>query len=230
MATRILVIEDEGQIAELISFILESEGYQVEVLGNGVDAVDALLSGKYDLAVLDIMIPRLNGLEVCSRVRRSSSVPILMLTARTNQDEVLLGLEAGADDYLGKPFNPRELVLRVAAILRRRNEGLSKTVKIDDLTLSFARHEAELNGEHILLSALEWRILTALAEASGGAVNWEQLLEDAWSVDEWSGGREMVKAAIYRLRLRLKDDATSPNYIQTVRGSGYRLNTVDAVR
>lgn len=222
--TRVLVADDEEQMIHVISFILETEGFEVDTVSDGVAALERLRAAPYDLAVLDVMMPRLDGIEVCRRIREEIDIPVLLLTARSERDDVLTGLESGADDYLSKPFHPRELALRANAILRRRaRTAVQASIQVHDLTIDLERRRASRGDVVLVLSALEWKIIGLLAEQPGAIVTWQNLLEEGWSVDQWSGDREMVKAAVYRLRMRLHDDAAHPRYIETIRGVGYRL-------
>jgi DNA-binding response OmpR family regulator len=228
---RALVAEDEPQMASIVSFALETEGFVVTRVHNGVDALDAVLSDDagFDVVVLDVMMPRLDGLEVCRRIRASAdrrTTPILVVTAKVGPDEVISGLEAGADDYLAKPFHPRELALRASALARRAHPlpaAASRPMATKRISVDLERFEAYLDGHPLRLTANEMRVLSCLVANVGKAITWEQLLRDAWGVESWDGGREMVKAAIYRLRHKLDDDPHDPRFIVAVRGVGYRL-------
>jgi DNA-binding response OmpR family regulator len=227
-----IVAEDEPQMASIIAFALETEGFTTEVVTNGIDALERIAAASPSVAVLDVMMPRLDGLSVCRQLRASDltkHVPILIVTAKAGTDEVITGLEAGADDYIGKPFHPRELALRAAALARRTQSktiadpraGLqlrSRRVHVDE-----SRFEATLDGQPLRLTTNETRLLSALVAHPGEALSWEGLLRDAWGVEAWDGGREMVKAAVYRLRHKLGDDPNEPQFIVAVRGVGYRF-------
>jgi DNA-binding response OmpR family regulator len=233
-----LVAEDEPQMASIIAFALETEGFEVVRVSNGIDALSLANETPFDVIVLDVMMPRLDGLEVCRRIRSGSvrsTAPILVVTAKADSDEVIAGLEAGADDYLAKPFHPRELALRAASLARRAhglstmtlmtgtsipapNALLSSRIRID-----VDQFAAFLDDVPLRLTANEFRLLTCLVHHLGSPVTWEQLLREAWGVESWDGGREMVKAAIYRLRQKLDDDPNEPRFIVAMRGVGYRL-------
>ena len=232
-----LVAEDEPQMASIIAFALGIEGFRVTRVGNGVEAVDAALSKHFDVLVLDVMMPRLDGLEVCRRLRSEPStadVAILLVTARVGSEEAITGFEAGADDYLAKPFHPRELALRAAALARRTRGGrqLNATVstveplsprRSERIVVDLARFEASLDGTPLRLTTNEMHLLATLVSHRGEALRWERLLSEAWGVESWEGGREMVKAAVYRLRQKLGDDPLGPEFIVAVRGVGYRF-------
>jgi DNA-binding response OmpR family regulator len=218
-----LVAEDDPQMAEMIAFILESEGLAVRTVHNGLQAREIRGAGGADIAVLDVGLPGLDGLELCREIRAASSLPILLLTARSDDSEVIAGLEAGADDYVVKPFKPRVLALRVNALLRRSASRSNSAIQIGDLRIDPFTRTVTAGGREIALTDSEWRLLMALATRCGEVVSWRKLLGEVWSAEEWMGGREMVKAAMYRLRQRLKDDPGRPRYIETVRGAGYRI-------
>jgi DNA-binding response OmpR family regulator len=232
-----LVAEDEPQMASIIAFALGTEGFRVTRVGNGVEAVEAALSQYFDVLVLDVMMPRLDGLEVCRRLRSEPStadVAILLVTARVGSEEAISGFEAGADDYLVKPFHPRELALRAAALARRTRGGRQVTAGVTAVELpathqsariavDLARFEATLDGMPLRLTTNEMHLLATLVAHRGEALRWERLLSEAWGVESWEGGREMVKAAVYRLRQKLGDDPNGPEFIVAIRGIGYRF-------
>jgi two-component system response regulator MtrA len=218
-----LLAEDEPQMADLVAFILESEGLRVQIVHDGLRAREAWASHDIDIAVLDVGLPGIGGLELCRQIRAAGNLPVLMLTARSDDSEVIEGLEAGADDYVVKPFKPRVLALRVNALLRRtipRSRGL---IHVGDLRINPMARTISAPDRTVTLTGSEWRLLAALAARPGEVVSWRRLLSEVWETQDWMGGREMVKAAIYRLRQRLQDSTTHPRYIETVRGAGYRL-------
>jgi DNA-binding response OmpR family regulator len=232
-----LVAEDEPQMASIIAFALGTEGFVVTRVGNGVEAVEAALHQHFDVLVLDVMMPRLDGLEVCRRLRAepfTADIAILLVTARVGSDEAISGFEAGADDYLAKPFHPRELALRAAALARRTRgvRHVSAGESLDAppvahrsarIAVDLARFEATLDGTPLRLTTNEMHLLATLVAHRGEALRWERLLSEAWGVESWEGGREMVKAAVYRLRQKLDDDPNGPEFIVAVRGVGYRF-------
>lgn len=218
-----LVAEDEPQMAEMVAFILESEGLRVTTVHDGLQARQVWQRGDVDIAVLDVGLPGMDGLELCREIRDAGSLPVLLLTARSDDAEVIEGLEAGADDYVVKPFKPRVLALRVNALLRRSVPRASGPTHIGDLRIDPLARTVAANGQTVALTDSEWRLLAALTARPGEVVSWRRLLSEVWEVEDWVGGRELVKAAIYRLRQRLHDDTAHPRYIETVRGAGYRV-------
>ncbi len=219
--TTILVVDDEPNIVELAKLYLEQEGYRVERVGNGSDALLKLNSAKPSLIVLDLMLPDIDGFEVCRQIRKKSDVPILMLTARKEDVDKIVGLELGADDYLTKPFNPRELVARVKAILRRYQSGLrpGQAIEVGNLRIDPARHEATVDGQPLRLRTKEFDLLATLAQNLGVVLTRDRLLEMVWETDYY-GETRTVDIHINHLRDKLSGANAS---IETVRGIGYKM-------
>ena len=218
----ILVADDEEHIRELATLYLEKEGYRVIAAGDGEATLELARSKQPDLIVLDIMMPKRDGLEVCRTLRKESDVPILILTARTDDIDRIVGLELGADDYLGKPFNPRELAARVKAILRRAEGGAKAEhgrVRAGPLTLNWQWREATIDGEALTLRTKEFDLLRALAEHEGVVLTREQLLERVWGFDFY-GETRTVDVHVTQVRRKLGERGVG---IQTVRGVGYKL-------
>jgi len=221
---RILVVDDEPQMAGIIAFALETEGFEVVTAHDGQQALDKVTLHQPDLIVLDVMLPKVDGFEVCRRVRESTTIPVILLTAKKDDEDIIQGLELGADDYVTKPFKPRELVLRVRAVLRRSGVGKTQTiVQVGDLQLDNLRYQATLAGLPIDLTVHEFRLLACLAANAGRVLSWQALLKHAWDVESWEGGKEMIKTAIYRLRQKIEPDPDAPRYILTVRSVGYTM-------
>jgi DNA-binding response OmpR family regulator len=219
---RILVVDDEANIRDLTRMYLEREGYQVESVADGVQALARIQAQEPALVVLDIMLPELDGFEVCRRVRAESDVPIVMLTARDDDIDKIVGLELGADDYMTKPFNPRELVARVKAILRRVERGPktdAQPLTLGDLSLDPARREVRIDGTEVVLRSKEFDLLQALAENRGIVLSRERLLALAWGYDFY-GQTRTVDVHVAQLRKRL---SASKVQIETVTGVGYKL-------
>jgi len=219
---RVLVVDDEPNIVELARMYLEKEGYRVESASNGATALEQIQTREPALIVLDLMLPELDGFEVCRRTRARSDVPIIMLTARDEDVDKIVGLELGADDYLTKPFNPRELVARVKAILRRSERSSrpsEQPLHVADLTIDPARREVSVAGEPIQLRAKEFDLLQAFAENKGIVLTREQLLNKVWGYDFY-GETRTVDVHVAHLRKRLKGSQVS---IETVTGVGYKL-------
>ena len=222
MKETILVVDDERNIVELARMYLEAEGYSVIVARDGKEALAQWRAAKPALMVLDLMLPQVDGWEVCRRVRAESDLPIIMLTARSDDVDKIVGLELGADDYLTKPFNPRELVARVKAVLRRAGPASAKGARpltLGGLVIDPARREATVNGRPLALRAKEFDLLYALAEHKGVVLSREQLLNLVWGYDFY-GETRTVDVHIAHLRHRLADTGIT---IETVWGVGYKL-------
>jgi len=219
---RILVVDDEPNIVDLARMYREKEGYRVESASDGAQALERIQAREPALIVLDLMLPELDGFEVCRRTRASSDVPIIMLTARDEDVDKIVGLELGADDYLTKPFNPRELVARVKAILRRQDRSIrpnDQPLHVADLTVDPARREVAVGGEPIELRTKEFDLLLAFAENKGIVLTRERLLNKVWGYDFY-GETRTVDVHVAHLRKRLKGSRVS---IETVTGVGYKL-------
>ena len=232
MAEKILVVEDELVLRETLTYNLVKQGYEVNAAADGRQAVEMARQTLPDLILLDIMLPKLDGFEVCRLLRQELRAPIIMLTARSDEVDKVVGLEVGADDYLTKPFSMRELLARVKAQLRRvrllREEFALETpvsteqMTFDDLALNLDRHEVHLNGELLALKPKEYELLIYLAQHYGKTLSRDQLLEEVWGWD-FSGGSRTVDVHIRWLREKLEADPANPVRIVTVRGAGYRF-------
>ena len=220
----ILVVDDEEAIAEAVRARLESEGFQVVVAGDGPEAIGLCEQVHPDLVVLDLMLPGMDGLEVCRQIQRDRWVPVLMLTARTEEADKVAGFAVGADDYLPKPFSLRELVVRVRAILRRmeRIGALPADEPIDraGLAIDQARRTVAVDGSHVQLTPLEFEILLTLARTPGVVFTREQLMDKVWGYRDYAGGR-VVDSHVARIRRKMGEDGTEPRFIRTVHGVGY---------
>ena len=224
--TRILVVDDEANIVELEKLYLGREGYLVESAASGRDAIARFMTFNPDLIVLDIMLPDMDGLEVCRQIRTKSSVPILMLSARREDVDRIVGLELGADDYLTKPFNPHELVARVKAILRRSKAepAQSQTITLGTMSIDLARHEVNVNGQPVSLRAKEFALLVVFAQNPGIVLSRERLLTQVWGYDFY-GETRTVDVHVNHLRDKLANSGVD---IETLRGTGYKLIVVEA--
>jgi DNA-binding response OmpR family regulator len=222
---RILVIDDEPHIVELVRYNLSQEGFVVDVAYDGHDALEKARTNPPDLVILDLMLPYVDGLEVCRHLRRQTSVPILMLTAKDSEHDRVLGLESGADDYVTKPFSPRELVARVRAILRRTGRDdvrADAPLAAGRLTLNALTHEVRLGERPIELTAKEFDLLRLLMGHPNQVFTRDFLLEHIWGY-EYFGSTRTVDMHISRLREKIEDDPDAPTFIVTVRGVGYKL-------
>ena len=236
MPEKILVVEDEPSLQETLVYNLKKQGYIVEAVGDGLLAIEAVRNHNPDLIILDIMLPGLDGLEICKIVRKEMSIPILMLTARDDEIDRVVGLEVGADDYLTKPFSMRELMARVKAQLRRtqiirdelgkiHNNGQQeshKILKFGDLVIDLTRREATLDGQVLSLKPQEYDLLVFFAEHKGQMLSREFILERVWGW-EFIGDSRTVDVHVRWLRQRIEKDSSNPERIVTVRGGGYRF-------
>ena len=220
--TKILVVDDDPAIAEMLTIVLQGEGFRTVVVGDGVEAVKAAEEHNPDLILLDVMLPGMNGIDVCKAIRETSTVPIVMLTARTDTVDVVLGLESGADDYVHKPFKPKELVARVRARLRRTpEEAPAETIEVADLKIDVPGHQVIRDGQEIALTPIEFDLLVTLASRPRQVFSREELLEQVWGSRKSSDTR-LVNVHIQRLRSKVEKDPDDPKIIQTVRGIGYK--------
>ncbi|MBI3972991.1 MAG: response regulator transcription factor [Chloroflexi bacterium] len=229
----VLVVDDERNLVELVQRYLAREGYVVHVAFDGPRALELARREHPDLVVLDVMLPGLDGIEVCRQLRQFSDAYVLMLTARTEEVDKIVGLTVGADDYVTKPFSPRELVARVKALLRRPRSGLGATVSdapppraLGDLTIDEARHEVTRDGEPLPLTVREFALLAALASQPGRVFTRAQLLERVWGNEYYDD--HVVDVHVGNLRRKLDDDPTNPRYVETVRGVGYRFRAANS--
>ncbi len=219
---RILVVDDEPPIVDLVRGYLAREGYDVVTAGDGPSALAVVRSAPVDVVVLDVMLPGIDGIEVCRQLRTFSEAYVLMLTARGEEIDRIVGLTVGADDYLVKPFSPRELVARVKALLRRPRTGSTHAAPAPGLEVDFARRSVRVDGVSIELTALEFDLLASLVRDPGVVVRRASILEGLWG-PEFVGDAHLVDVHIANLRRKLGDDPAQPRFIETVRGVGYRV-------
>jgi two-component system response regulator MtrA len=226
VTARVLVVEDDPSVRETVTLVLERSGFDVTAVADGDSAInEANRSGVHDLVLLDLMLPRSSGLDVCRHIRRSSNMPIVMLTARADTADVVAGLELGADDYITKPFEPVELAARVRAVLRRsadNNSGEITVLRMRDVEVDEGAFRAFRGGEELALTATEFRLLAELVRHAGLVLTRETLLARVWGYD-YLGDSRLVDMAVMRLRDKLGDAEDGPDYVTTVRGVGYRF-------
>ena len=226
MGTRILTVEDDERIRTAVKLALEDEGWEVEEADSGEEALNAFTRKAADVVLIDIMLPGIDGFDVCRSIRRVSDVPIVMVTARADTHDVVAGLEAGADDYLTKPFAPKELSARIRALLRRArtSEPDAPQMVFGDLEVIPDEGVVRVDGDEVHLTKTEFRLLVELAANPGRVFSREVLLERVWGYGYFGDGR-LVDVHIRRLRTKIEPDAAHPRYVVTVRGLGYKLQT-----
>ncbi len=233
--TTILVADDDPQLLRLVTRNLQFEGYEVLPASDGQQALEQIEAQRPDLVLLDVMMPKLDGFSVCHRVREFSAVPIILVTARGQEQDKIRGLDLGADDYLTKPFSVDELLARVRAVLRRAQftaidqaHALWTTTTIGDLIIDYAQHLVRMAGQEVTLTPIEYRLLAYLAQNAGRVVTQDLLLEHVWGA-EYVGESHMLQVNINRLRRKLEADPARPRYILTKVGIGYLLATQPSV-
>lgn len=226
MKEKILIVDDEPSILTLLTYSIEQAGFETESATNGLDAITKAAQQSYDLIVLDLMLPKMDGLEVCENLRyKQIDTPILMLTARSEESNKILGLDLGADDYLTKPFSPKEVIARIKAILRRTNRLKlvdDQPLKVGDLVICPEKYEVILEGKLLNFTRKEFELLHYLARHVGKVISRKDLLAEVWNYD-FSGGTRIVDVHISRVREKIEVNTKRPVYIKTKRGLGYKL-------
>ena len=218
----VLIVEDDPQMVGVISYAFQVAEFDTLIAFNALQALDHMKNYQIHLIVLDVMLPGKSGLELCRQIRGDTDVPILMLTAKSDQADIIVGLEHGADDYMAKPFSTRELILRAKAILRRTRRSPS-IIEAGDLRIDLAKHAVSLKDRPVELSPMSYRLLSYLAKNKDRVVGIHELIKNVWEVESEAGGPEMVKVEIYRLRQKVEPEPKKPLYIRTVRGAGYQF-------
>ncbi|MDO5627533.1 MAG: MtrAB system response regulator MtrA [Mobilicoccus sp.] len=221
MKARVLVVDDDLALAEMLGIVLRNEGLDVDHVADGAEALATFRETRPDLVLLDVMLPGMDGIEVCKRLRAESPVPIIMLTARTDTVDVVVGLESGADDYVTKPFKPQELIARVRARLRRGDDPAPERLHIGDLTIDVAGHSVKRDGQPLSLTPLEFDLLVALARKPWQVFTREVLLEQVWGYRH-AGDTRLVNVHVQRLRSKIEKDPEAPQIVLTIRGVGYK--------
>jgi two-component system response regulator MtrA len=221
MKPRVLVVDDDPALAEMLTIVLRGEGFDTAVVGDGTRALPVVRELRPDLVLLDLMLPGMNGIDVCKAIRAESGLPIVMLTAKSDTIDVVLGLESGADDYVVKPFKPKELVARVRARLRRTEPEPAERLAIDNVTIDVPGHRVTREGQPISLTPLEFDLLVALARRPRQVFTREVLLEQVWGYRHAADTR-LVNVHVQRLRSKVERDPEHPEVVLTVRGVGYK--------
>ncbi|MES2171332.1 MAG: MtrAB system response regulator MtrA [Actinomycetota bacterium] len=224
MAARILVVDDDTALAEMIGIVLRSEGFEPAFCADGSEALQAFHDSRPELVLLDLMLPGKDGIEVCAQIRAESGIPIIMLTAKSDTTDVVRGLESGADDYVVKPFNPKELVARIRTRLRPPSVGEADILQVGDLQVDVAGHEVRRGAEKINLTPLEFELLLALALKPQQVFTREMLLEQVWGY-HYKADTRLVNVHVQRLRAKVEEDPDNPRIVMTVRGVGYRAGS-----
>jgi two-component system response regulator MtrA len=218
---RVLVVDDDPALSEMLGIVLRNEGFEPSFVGDGDGALAAFRSTKPDLVLLDLMLPGTDGIDVCRAIRAESGTPIVMLTARADTADVVIGLESGADDYVVKPFKPKELVARIRARLRRNDEVAGEVLQIGDVVIDVAGHAVSRDGRAIALTPLEFDLLLALARKPRQVFTRDHLLEQVWGYRHVADTR-LVNVHVQRLRAKVERDPEHPDIVVTVRGVGYK--------
>ncbi|MGC5167065.1 MtrAB system response regulator MtrA [Luteimicrobium sp. DT211] len=221
MRARVLVVDDDTALAEMIGIVLKSEGFDPVFCADGDAALGVFRASQPDLVLLDLMLPGKDGTEVCREIRAESGTPIIMLTAKSDTVDVVQGLESGADDYISKPFKPKELVARIKARLRRTEDPMPEVLKVADVEIDVTGHRVTRDGEPIALTPLEFDLLVALARKPWQVFSREVLLEKVWGYRHAADTR-LVNVHVQRLRSKVEHDPESPEIVLTVRGVGYK--------
>jgi DNA-binding response OmpR family regulator len=228
--SRVLVVDDEPAIRDAVEYALRSEGFQVQSTDDGETGLQAALEDEFDVVVLDLMLPRMSGMEVCRRLRNESAVPIIMLTAKGAELDRVLGLEIGADDYVTKPFSMAELIGRIRAILRRREldrSGGASILRVGDLELDPVRHEVRIAGRPTRLTPSEFKLLLLLAEDPERVFSRREIMQHLWD-STYVGDQRACDIHVSNLRQKIEEDPGYPRRVITVRGIGYKLSAIDA--
>jgi two-component system, OmpR family, response regulator RegX3 len=226
-ATSVLVVEDEDSFVDALTVGLKREGFRVSVARDGTEAIQVFDEVQPDLVLLDVMLPKMSGIDVCRELRTRSTVPIIMVTAKGSEIDTVVGLEVGADDYVSKPYRLRELVARMRAVLRRRSndtptaEPSDDVVSVGDVTVDHSRHEVTIRGSQVRLPLKEFELLALLLENAGRVLTRDTLIDRVWGSD-YVGDTKTLDVHIKRLRAKVEDDPTRPSRIVTIRGLGYK--------
>ncbi len=227
---KILIVEDEKNIAQVLAYNIKKEGYECTIAYDGEEGLSKALNDEFDLILLDIMLPKMNGFEVCEKIRYKSQVPIIFVTAREEEKDKILGLETGADDYVTKPFSFKELLSRIRANIRRssgeivaEHSGVGKVISVGELAIDTEHYSVTIGGEAVELSKKDYDFILFLAENLGKAYSREDLLEKIWGYDDYYGDIRTVDVTVSRIRKKIEKDPARPEYIMTKRGVGYYL-------
>ena len=225
MAARILVVDDDQAISEILGIVLRAEGFEPYFCADGAKAMDVFHQTNPDLVLLDLMLPGRDGIDICRAIREESGIPIVMLTARSDSQDIVTGLESGADDYIVKPIKNKELIARIRARLRKVETPSTKEIRIGDLIIDVAGHLVRRGNEILPLTVLEFKLLTTLAKRPWQVFSREVLLQEVWEYQH-SADTRLVNVHVQRLRAKIEKDPERPEIVLTVRGIGYKAGTV----
>jgi len=224
MRHKVLIVEDEPELVGILSFLIKDEGHDIEIAFDGKEALKIIKSNPPDLVLLDIMLPNINGFELCNIIRRNSTIPVIILSAKVEDENIIKGLELGADDYITKPFNHRELVLRINSLLKRTQQYKTADIlESGDIKICYSSKEVFVKGQLKKLTPKEFNLLYFMAKNENHVLSWRSLLQEVWGTEEWEGGNELIKVTISRLRQKLEPDPSNPVYLLNVWGMGYKF-------
>ena len=223
--TTVLIVEDEESLAEPLAFLLGKEGFTVLIAGDGPTALDEFANNDVDIVLLDLMLPGMSGTDVCRQLRKTSTVPVIMVTARDSEVDKVVGLELGADDYVTKPFSHRELVARIRAILRRGHDStlISEIVEMDGVRIDVERHQVVVDGQEVRLALREFELLELLLRNAGRVMTRGQIIDRIWGSD-YVGDTKTLDVHIKRIRSKIEEEPKRPTHLVTVRGVGYKFD------
>lgn len=220
----ILIIEDEPQLVGILEYLLKNEGYNILKAYDGEEALKLIKINKPDFVLLDLMIPKIDGFKICKYIKKNTNIPVVILSAKKEDEDKIFGLELGAEDYITKPFNHKELVLRIKNIIKQHHyPDEKKAIKLGDIKIDLSSREVFIDNKRIDLTPLEFNLLYYIAKNAGKVLSWESIFSEIWGFKDWEGSKEVVKINIYRLRQKIEKNHSKPKYLLTVRGIGYKL-------
>ncbi|RPI73096.1 MAG: DNA-binding response regulator [Desulfobacteraceae bacterium] len=218
----LLIVEDEPQLVGILEYLFKDEGYEVFKAYSAEEAIKSLKTRGIDLVLLDIMLPQMDGFQLCAYLKKNTVIPVIILSAKKEDEDKIRGLELGAADYITKPFNHKELILRVKKVVEARVH--KKELSIGKMNIHSATREVFIAGTGIELTPIEFNLLLLMAEKKGRVLSWESIFDAVWGYKKWEGAKEIVKITIYRLRQKIERDPSHPEYLLTIRGIGYKMN------
>jgi DNA-binding response OmpR family regulator len=221
----LLIVEDEPALVGILEYLFKDEGYNIIKVYDGSDAIKAIKTMPVDIVLLDIMLPGVDGFRVCQYIKKNTAIPVVILSAKKEDEDRIKGLEIGAEDYITKPFNHKELILRIKKIVERDADKRKKDILyVGDLVINASTREVSVNNNKIELTPIEFNLLHLIAKNGGNVLSWESIFEELWGYKDWEGSKEIVKISMYRLRKKIERIPSNPDYLITVRGIGYRIS------